>query len=461
MSNIKRLLCIILMSFPLCFLSNKLLAQSDKGISWIEGLTWGQIKEKAKKENKYIFVDAYTTWCVPCKKMDKEVYPNVSVGETLNSQFISVKVQMDRTKKDNDEVKKWYPVVQEFNDQYSIEGYPSFLFFNPDGILVHKGLGLQDVSSFIALAKDALTDPEARYQSSLNKFKAGQLDYSLMPYLARQARKKRDEKTANEIAKEFKQKYLDKLNDDEVFIKKNLLLLMEFSYTLLNTSDRYFKFFYKQPDLADSIIDKTVFGKRVQVAEKKVVIPLIRKEEVSDKIYKDGKPVTRPEPNWNAIHKSVLKKYGEKYCDILFPFDEIVFYNEAKDWKNFMKYVEKRMKKYPPKPNGKLFGVEIYSDAGTLNLWTWEVFKGCNDNKLLEKAVLWAELAISLEEDPAIKAYYVDTKANLLYKLGRVKEAIELEQKAVELSKGKDESINEIFGKMKAGLPTWPEKTNN
>src|ERR1044072_3274365 len=77
-----------------------------QGIKWTDSLTWQQIKEKAKKENKYIFVDCFTTWCRPCKKMDKDVYTNDSVGALLNEKFISVKVQMDATKADNEFTRK-------------------------------------------------------------------------------------------------------------------------------------------------------------------------------------------------------------------------------------------------------------------------------------------------------------------------------------------------------------------
>ncbi len=47
-----------------------------QGIKFEKTLSWPEICEKAQKENKYIFVDCYTTWCGPCKKMDQEVYLN-------------------------------------------------------------------------------------------------------------------------------------------------------------------------------------------------------------------------------------------------------------------------------------------------------------------------------------------------------------------------------------------------
>src|SRR5688572_6405431 len=80
----------------------------NKGIKWTEGLNWEEIKEKARKENKYIFLDCFATWCGPCKLMDKNVYTKQQIGNLLNQKFISVRVQMDQTKNDVEQVKNWY-----------------------------------------------------------------------------------------------------------------------------------------------------------------------------------------------------------------------------------------------------------------------------------------------------------------------------------------------------------------
>jgi thiol:disulfide interchange protein len=100
-----------------------------KGIQWTTGLSWEQIKQKAKSENKYIFMDCYATWCGPCKSMDKEIYPDEKVGEIVNEKFIAVKVQMDSTVNDTKPIQKWYPAVREISTKYIFRGYVCFLFF--------------------------------------------------------------------------------------------------------------------------------------------------------------------------------------------------------------------------------------------------------------------------------------------------------------------------------------------
>src|SRR5690349_8999327 len=85
-----------------------------QGIKFEDELTWEQVKQKAQMENKHIFVDAYATWCGPCKKMDKEVYSDEKVGIFFNDHFISVRLQFDSTQKDNELTKRWRPIAKSF-----------------------------------------------------------------------------------------------------------------------------------------------------------------------------------------------------------------------------------------------------------------------------------------------------------------------------------------------------------
>src|ERR1700744_114335 len=123
----------------------------DKGIHFTQGLSWQQIKEKARKENKYIFVDCYATWCAPCRRMDAEVYPDTTLGSFVNRRFISVKVQMDSTKKDQESIRVWYADAHEIQRGYKVNVLPTFLFFTPDGKLAHRSAGFSMSAHFLKL----------------------------------------------------------------------------------------------------------------------------------------------------------------------------------------------------------------------------------------------------------------------------------------------------------------------
>ena len=42
---------------------------------------------KARKENKAVFVDCYTSWCGPCKMMSSKVFPDKQAGDFFNPRF--------------------------------------------------------------------------------------------------------------------------------------------------------------------------------------------------------------------------------------------------------------------------------------------------------------------------------------------------------------------------------------
>lgn len=131
----------------------------EKGVHFERGLSWKAIKAKARKEHKYIFMDCFTTWCGPCKFMSQQIFPLGEVGRALNDKFVCASVQMDSTGKDQQVVKDWYTDVQSIAKEYKINAYPSFLFFSPDGRVLHKVMGAsKDAQEFLAKVNDALME---------------------------------------------------------------------------------------------------------------------------------------------------------------------------------------------------------------------------------------------------------------------------------------------------------------
>lgn len=124
---------------------------SAKEINFVKGnTTWSAIKEKAKKENKMIFFDAYASWCGPCKYMERSVYTNDTVAAFYNANFINVKMDMEDGE------------GPDLSTEFGITAYPTLLFFSPDGKIVHKKVGAIDAAAFTELGKKA-KDPNQQY----------------------------------------------------------------------------------------------------------------------------------------------------------------------------------------------------------------------------------------------------------------------------------------------------------
>ena len=86
------------------------------------------------------------------------------------------------------------------------------------------------------------------------------------------------------------------------------------------------------------------------------------------------------------------------------------------------------------------------------NMFSWSIFENISDTSLLNTALSWSKKSIEQDEKPM----YIDTYANLLYKLGQKEEAIKQEEKAISLLKDEDKkSYKETLEKMKKGERTW------
>ena len=184
----------------------------SKGIQFEQVSCWQQILNKAKEEKKFIFVDCYATWCLPCKKMDSEVFSSKQVGEVINSHFISVRIQMDTIKTDDEYIKAWYSEAHDIKQQYKVSEFPTYLFFSPDGKIVHRYLYALPDSLFLKVAKNAL-DPERQYYTLLENYQIGKKNYPRMNYLADISKRIGEDSIANIIATDYLHNYLNNLSE--------------------------------------------------------------------------------------------------------------------------------------------------------------------------------------------------------------------------------------------------------
>lgn len=474
MRKLIRMVSHLLLCLPLNVLSNP----DTTGINFVEDLTWNQIKQKAGKENKYIFVDCYTTWCGPCKRMDKEVFQNDSVGRFMNEKFISVKIQMDSTAKDGPDIQKMYADARYFASNYNITVYPTFLFFNPNGDLVYKDVGFRIALEFVKVGIKALDDRNLRYYTRLDDFKKGKradpdlydlANYSWSlgnrdlakeigeEYIARVDRQQLLEKSkilfvlkvannkilADSLAAVYKSKYLDTLNDNDLFKWENVNFIEQFLY-LINSKDKFFHFCYQRPRLADSLTAFPGWSKLV-------VDQTITREELESKLLRKNSAYIA-NSDWNELEINIQKKYPAINAHRLVLDYKIVYYKMLKAWPLYTQLLIKRVDKYGP--YGEFPDVDF-----NLNNHAWDIFLHSNNANELEKALSWSEKAVDLvlkSKDQSNLANWMDTKANILYKLGRKGEAIDLEMKVVELDPNSLQFANNLQ-KMKTGQETWTE----
>ncbi|MES2331187.1 MAG: thioredoxin fold domain-containing protein [Bacteroidota bacterium] len=211
-------------SFLTCLLFVFPLFGLGQGIVFEKNIDWFQLRQKAKQQNKYIFVDCYTTWCPPCKKMDEEVYTSNKAGAYFNENFICVKVQMDKTNLDDSITRSWYKTADMLADNYGVNAYPTFLFFDPSGNPVHKLTGYRNTEAFIQVGNDS-RNPEKQYYTLLKTFKPGSIDTTEMQVLAKMYFKQRNTELAEKIIVDYENRQPEgkKFNND------NLVFMQDFA----------------------------------------------------------------------------------------------------------------------------------------------------------------------------------------------------------------------------------------
>jgi len=77
--------------------------------------------ERAKAENKMVFIDFYTSWCLPCKLMDEDVFTDKAFGDYMNQHFVSVKIDAESGNGPN------------LAALYGVKSYPTLLFVDLNG----------------------------------------------------------------------------------------------------------------------------------------------------------------------------------------------------------------------------------------------------------------------------------------------------------------------------------------
>lgn len=391
---------------------------TGKGIQFTENLSWEEVKTKANTEHKFIFVDCFATWCMPCKKMEKEIFPMNIVGKEMNEHFISVQVQMDTTKKDGDKVQAWYSTAHEFLTKYNLVGYPTFLFFDSNGNIVHKGLGTYNAEEFIFLLKKA-RNPNEQYYNLLNSYKAGERDNEKMYSLIKAANALGETKQAEEVLVAYKNNYLNRLPLDSLLSEKYLKLGNDFQEKLIRVDGSkgvFFKLLYEKGKEVDAILGAPGFSAFH-------VNGIITREEIENKIYINGKPVANVQ--WDKIKSSIEEKYAKVSSDKLVLDARIRYCQVKKDWSNQIKYFVQKVEKYGPLSLGDADG------QGSDNAIVSVLLPHCDDNQILNKAIGWMEQIIHSNAYVYPVAMVYGNYGGILYKAGKTKEGIEAFEKQI------------------------------
>jgi len=366
--------------------------QAQTGIQFEKG-DWDSILKKAKAEDKIIFLDAYASWCGPCKMMAKDVFPHAEVAQLYNENFINAKIDMEKGE------------GQQLAHQYEVQAYPTLLYIDGNGELVHRALGYHNPKQFYQLGETAL-DPNRRLSGLSQRYIKGDRDSEFLYKYARASMNAMDEK-AGQIARA----YLDTQKDWKT--PRNMELIID----VADSADS---------DLFDFLLDNradfdALFGEELVASKiQRMIINSLQGEEEKETLAK--------------VERLYKKAYPEKAPRLIANF-KMNYYGMLRQTDKFADAAIEYLNEY---------GSEDYNE---LNNLAWSFYESVEDKEKLAAAAQWAEKSVKLSD----QYYNNDTLAALYYKLGKKKPAKKAAEHAIELAKASGEdytSTQELLEKI-------------
>ena len=327
----------------------------------------------AAAEKKLLFVDFYTTWCGPCKKLDRLVYTNDSVRHVLGSDFILLKYNAE-----NDS-------VYHLSKKYHVISYPTGLVLDAAGNTYNRRYSFRG-EDFAALSEDLLgfaAEAKKRYDRGERYFGYGpEADPTIYPDYYRAY----VDRTNLKLAPGVVTQYLDGTEDilSEAFFA-NLVYFGE------ESSD----------EVAARVIEQRQeyvrrFGEEsVNVAFFGVVGAMMERAFVA-----------QDEEAYAAAVAYARRSLNQKWADDVLPGFQQDYLKAVGRWQEYFdSYAVK-------KAAGEM-------DAGYLNYVCGKFYRECDDPVVLRQAAAWMREVT--EKTPEFS--YYKTYAGLLHKAGDAEEA--------------------------------------
>jgi thioredoxin-related protein len=348
-----------------------------------EHIIFKEIKAKALLENKLIFIDAYTSWCGPCKQMAKNVFTNDTVADYYNKNFLNAKIDME--KGEGIDIAK----------QYDVRCYPNLLFVDGSGNLVHRIAGSMSVKEFVALGEET-KNPESCFSYYEKNYEKNKSNPSfLRKYI--QAR----ENTCLDVDN-LVNDYFSLQKQSDLFNKENWEMIQAHTNSMLTNE---YDFLIANQQKFHELYSVRSVNEKLDDIHRNTLFAIIKTKPLDEKYYQE-------------VKSKVLSSNTDGSNLVAFDAD-LRLARKKEDWNTFAKLAVEN--------------IDIYykDDVGMLNSIAWDFYEKVENKNALLKAEEWAKKASDTEKNYA----FLDTYASVLYKLGKKQLALDAANNAIEEAK--------------------------
>ena len=328
------------------------LAQAD-GIAF-RVLSFSEALKRAEVEDKLLFVDCFTTWCGPCKRLSKVVFKDSLVADYFNRHFVNLK--MDMEKGEGVELRK----------KYGVHAYPTLLFINSSGEVVYRLVGAEDAPELLKKVKLGV---ESGGLSGLKKrYEAGDRDLAFICGYINALSAANREQEAGKVAADFLQGREQKMLEDEDYF-------LVFYYYVHDVNSSAFQYVVNhQKEIADK------FPRQGASLDRRLLEDWIAGSYAYLTVDESGH-CTFDEQGLDA-YVAKMKQMNVAEADMIGESLRLSRDGIMKQWDSFVKRGDKILASHT-----------ILGDEGHLLQWVNWLNKECADMSLREKAAQWCDKA--------------------------------------------------------------------
>lgn len=349
-----------------------------------------QALKLAASNNKLLLIDFYTSWCIPCKKLDKLIFQNDSIKQILGRDYILLRYDAE-----NDS-------VFNLSKKHHIFIYPSAVVLNKEGYVVNRNYGFAG-DDFTALSNSVLSftkqSVELNNQNIFLKGYKNSIDLAAYP--------------------KFYIDYINRKNTQP----DSILMRKYFAETTNIFSEEFFStlLYFGADEVPDHIADSVLKNKNRYTE-------LYGEKEVQSLLYVlvrskfDRAIAEQSQGLFDDAVLYVVQTVNESYAATIQSFKAEFFMAQNK-WLEVFRINEERKK------SGD------FSDE-SVNHFCWTVYKKCEDQQVMEKCASWMKELTDRKPEYA----YLDTYAFLLYKMGNHEETRKIARLAIQAAKKENEN---------------------
>lgn len=346
----------------------------------------------AQKENKLLFIDFYTTWCGPCKVLDKTIFRNDSLGEILGKNVVLLQYDAEKD------------TVFHLTKKYHIFIYPSAVILNKDGYVVDRNYGFPG-NDFSTLCKSVLDftnkSVERNNQNIIIKGYSNKIDLSAYPkFYVDYVGNAKARKPSREIIKSY-------------FSENHDIFSEEYFSTLI---------YFSVSDKADIIVkNKKKYIDLYGELETTALLFMIARDKFDNAISENS------QQKFDEAVSFYIESVDDKESETTLQNFKIEFLKSQNKWTEVLTILEDR------KSKGEL------SDEA-INNYSWEAYKKCDDQQVIGRYIQWMKELTNRKPQYT----YLDTYAFLTYKSGNKALTKEIVNLAIEAAKKEKKSVKDL-----------------